>query len=87
MDFLKKIFILMPEEKNVGKLILALLFYVYVPVIAAGVVGGILGVTIILAPVATLVGLVCNVYALVGIAKSVLAYMGKDLKDLCCKGE
>jgi hypothetical protein len=87
MDFLKKIFILIPEEKNVGKLILALLFYVYVPVIAAGVVGGILGVTIILAPVAVPVGFVCNVYALIGIAKSVLAYMGKDLKDLCCKGE
>ena len=87
MDFLKKIFILMPEEKNVGKLILALLFYVYVPSIAAALVGGILAVTFILAPVAALVGLVCNVYALVGIAKSVLAYMGKDLKDLCCKGE
>jgi hypothetical protein len=87
MDFLKKIFILMPEEKNVGKLILALLFYVYVPALAAGLVSGILVATFILAPVAALVGLVCNVYALVGIAKSVLAYMGKDLKDLCCKGE
>lgn len=87
MDFLKKIFILMPEEKNVGKLILALLFYVYVPVIAAGVVGGILGVTIILAPAAGVISTACMLYSLVGIAKSVLAYMGKDLKDLCCKGE
>lgn len=87
MDFLKKIFILIPEEKATGKLILALLFYVYVPFLATGLVGSILGVTVILIPVAALVSLVGNVYALVGIAKSVLAYMGKDLKSLCCKGE
>ena len=87
MDFLKKIFILIPEEKNVGKLILALLFYVYVPFLASGLVGGILAVTVILAPVAALVSFVCNVYAVVGVVKAILAYMGKDLKSLCCKGE
>ena len=78
MDFLKKIFILIPGEKETGKLVLALLFYVFVPYLACGLVGTILGP----------VGIVAlGVYGLIGAGKSVLAYMGKDLKDLCCKGE
>lgn len=84
MDFLKKIFILMPEEKNVGKLILALLYYIYAPVLVGGLVSFILGMTVILAPVGAMVAFACMVYGLVGAIKSVLAYLGKDL---CCKCE
>lgn len=87
MDALKKLFILMPGKKETGKLILALLFYVYVPFLASGLVGGILAITVILAPVAALVSFVCNVYAVVGVVKAILAYMDKDLNSLCCKGE
>ena len=87
MEALKKYFPLMPEEKNVGKLILALLFYVYVPTLVGGLLVSVLGLTVILAPVGAMASFVCTVYGLVGVVKSVLAYLGKDLKSLCCKGE
>ena len=83
MKDLLKFFPFLPEEKNVGKLILALLFYTYVPVIASGFVMG-LSVTIILAPPATIASTAILLYGVAGVAMSILKYMGKDL-TCCCK--
>ena len=82
MNDLLKFFPFLPEEKNVGKLILALLFYTYVPVIASGIVGA-LAVTVILAPPAAIAANAILLYGVAGVAMSILKYMGKDLT--CCK--
>ena len=53
-------FPLMPEEKDTNKLVLAILFYLFVPPIAAGIIGFILGLTVILLPLSFVVGLACS---------------------------
>ena len=77
-----KYFPLMPGEKETGKLILAIAFYLIVPPIAVTIVSFILGLTVILAPVALVLGLACNVYIILGIIFAVLSYMGKDVTQV-----
>ena len=78
MNNLLKFFPFLPEAKNVGKLVLALLFYGYVPVFASGIVMG-LGITVILAPPASIASLAILLYGVAGVALSVLKYMGIEL--------
>ena len=82
MNNLLKFFPFLPEAKNVGKLVLALLFYGYVPVFASGIVMG-LGITVILAPPASIASLAILLYGVAGVALSILKYMGIELP--CCK--
>ena len=82
MNNLLKFFPFLPEAKNVGKLVLALLFYGYVPVFASGIVMG-LGITVILAPPASIASLAILLYGVAGVALSILKYLGIELP--CCK--
>ena len=73
-------FPLMPEEKDTNKLVLAILFYLFVPLIAAGIIGFILGLTVILLPLSFVVGLACSAYTILGIVFAVLKYTGREIK-------
>ena len=75
-----KFFPLMPEEKDTNKLILAILFYVLVPPIAAGAIGFVLGLTVILLPLSFVVGLAASAYTILGIVFAVLKYLGREIK-------
>lgn len=75
-----KYFPLMPEEKDTNKLVLAILFYLFVPPIAAGIIGFILGLTVILLPLSFVVGLACSAYTILGIVFAVLKYTGREIK-------
>ncbi len=81
MDKLMKLFILMPEAKNTGKLVLAILFYAYVPSIVAGIVSTFLALTLILAPTAMVVSSALGLYAVLGILLSIMKYNGKELNQ------
>lgn len=83
MKDLLKIFPFLPQAKNTGKFILALLFYGYVPVIASGIVMG-LGITVILAPPAAIASTAIMLYGVAGVALSILKFMGKEL-PCCCE--
>lgn len=74
-----KYFPLMPAEKETGKLILAIAFYLIVPGLVGAVVGAVLGITIILLPLTPIVGLLSTVYTVLGIIFAVMSYMGKDV--------
>ncbi|MBQ8605759.1 MAG: hypothetical protein IJ408_03400 [Clostridia bacterium] len=80
MDKLIKFFPFLPEEKDSGKLVIALLFYLFVPGIAAGIIGFICGLTIILIPVAFIAGLAGTVYTVMGIVFAIMKYMGQSLE-------
>ena len=75
-----KYFPLMPEEKDTNKLVLAILFYLFVPPIAASIIGFILGLTVILLPLSFVVGLACSAYTILGIVFAVLKYTGREIK-------
>lgn len=74
-----KYFPLMPAAKETGKLILAIVFYLFVPGLVGTIVGAILGITIILLPLTPVVGLLGTVYTVLGIIFAVMSYMGKDV--------
>ena len=77
MDKLIKLFPFLPAEQDVGKLVLALIFYLVVIPIINITVGAILGITIILMPVAFITGSFFGIYGMLGIVFSVLSFMGK----------
>ena len=79
MNKLIKFFPLLPAEKDTGALILAILFYMFVPGIVAMVVGALLGLTIILLPLSFVVGLVASVYTIMGIVFAVMKFCGKEI--------
>ena len=74
-----KYFPLMPLEKETGKLILAIAFYLIVPGLVGSVVGAVMGITLILLPLTPVVGLLVTVYTVLGIIFAVMNYMGKDV--------
>lgn len=76
MDKLIKLFPLLPAEKATGQLIGLICFYLFVPSIAGGIVGFVLGLTIILAPISYLVGLAVTAYTVMGIVFSIMSYCG-----------
>ena len=79
METLLKFFPFMPEPKETGKFILALAFYLIVPPIVSFIIGAILGLTIILAPVGIIVGFVLGIYGLAGTVFAILKFAGVDL--------
>ena len=88
MEKLMKFFPLLPEEKDTTKLIWAIVFYVLVPspvaVIIATILGMILGITMILLPLAPVVGgalgLAGTVYSVMGIVFAIMKYTGTKIK-------
>lgn len=78
MNKLIKFFPFLPAQKDTGKLILALLFYAFVPGIVGSIVGFILGLTIILAPLAIVVGLALTAYSIAGIVFAIMTFTGHD---------
>ena len=78
METLLKFLPFMPEKNDGGKLAIALVFYLLVPPLAAGIVGFVLGLTIILAPVALVVGLAASAYTILGVVFAILSYTGYD---------
>ena len=79
MDKVLKFFPFMPEEKDTGKLVIAILIYVLGIPFVSGILGFILGLTVILAPVAVLLGLACSAYSLAGLVFAILCYVGVDM--------
>lgn len=71
METILKFFPFLPEPKDTGKLVLAILFYFFAP----GIVGTILAFTIILSPVSAILSL----YGLAGIVLAILKYANVDL--------
>ena len=80
MSKLVKFFPLLPAEKDVGGLILAILFYFFVPSFVGGVIGFILGLTVILLPLSFVVGLVVFAYTVMGIVFAIMKFSGKEIK-------
>ena len=79
MDKVLKFFPFMPEEKDTGKLVIAILIYVLgIPFVSA-IVSFILGLTVILAPVGILLGFACSAYSLAGLVFAILCYVGVDM--------
>ena len=78
MEKLIKFFPFMPQPMDGGKLALAILFYLFVPGIAGGIIGFIMGLTIILLPLTTLVGIAVTAYTVMGIVFAVMSYNGHD---------
>ena len=79
MDKLLKFFPFLPEKDDGGKLAIALVFYFLAPSAACAVVGFVLGLTIILAPVGILVGLAGSAYSIMGIVFSIMKFCGKEI--------
>ena len=79
MSTLLKFFPLMPKKGEVGKLVGAIIFYAIVPVLVAAIIGFILGLTMILAPLAIVVGSVLGVYGTAGLVFAILQFAGVDL--------
>lgn len=80
IEKIKKFFPLMPAKDDATKLIIAILVYFFVPGIIAGIIGFICGLSIILLPIAFVVGTVAFAYTVVGIVLAVLNYLGKEIK-------
>ena len=79
MDKLIKLFPFMPEPNDSTKLILAIVFYLFVPPIVSMIIGAILGLTIILLPLSFIVGLLSAVYTMCGIVFAILRYTGQKI--------
>ena len=79
MNKLLKFFPLMPAKGDTAKLVWAIIFYVFVPPIASFVAGFILGLTVILAPLAVIVGAASSVYTVLGIVFAILNYVGQKI--------
>ena len=79
MDQILKFFPFMPEAKDTGKLIIAILIYFLGVPAVVFVVSFILGLTVILAPVAFIIGSVASLYSMAGVIFAILCYCGVDL--------
>ena len=77
MNTLIKFFPFIPAEKDGGKLVLALLFYLVIVPIINLIVGFILGLTVILIPLAFFTGFFFGIYGLVGTVLAIVGYLGK----------
>lgn len=80
MKVLKKLYPILPREKDAGMLILSVLFYFAVPMIVATLVTIILALTILLAPLAAIVFPLAVTYTVGGVIMAILAYTGYDFE-------
>ena len=76
MDKFLKIFPFMPNKSETKKFIIALLMYFFVFPIAIGVVCTICTATLILTPLAAIVGGVGGLWTLLGLIFSILCFAG-----------
>ena len=79
METLLKFFPFLPKGKDDKALIISLVFYLLVPPIAGTLVAIVLGMTIILAPLAAIVGLAASAYTIMGVVFAILSYCGIDI--------
>ena len=95
MEKLMKLFILLPQPKDASKLVLAILFYFFVPRIAVAslisiifyflyflliIIYPIMSLGILmLMPLIIIISLATVAYTIMGIVFSILSYMGQDL--------
>ena len=87
MEKLIKLFPLLPQPKQTGKLIGSIIFYAFVPGIVvvpvAAIIGFLLGITIILAALAPVTGFVIGLagtaYSICGIVFAIMKYLGKEI--------
>jgi hypothetical protein len=77
METLLKFFPFIPAEKDSGKLILAIVFYFFVIPTVNVILGALLGLTIILMPLAFVTGFFFGIYGMLGLVLSIVGYMGK----------
>ena len=76
MDKFLKIFPFMPNKSETKKFIISLLMYLIVFPIAIGAICTICGVTILLAPLAAVVGGVGGLWTLLGLIFAILCFAG-----------
>lgn len=76
MDKFLKIFPFMPKKSETKKFIIALLMYFFVFPIAIGAVCTICVATLILSPLAAVVGAVGGAWAFIGLVFSILCFAG-----------
>lgn len=81
MEKLLKFFPLLPEKDNVGKFVLALVFYVFAPPIASAVVCIVLSITIIGLSLIHVVSVIASLYTIAGALLSFAKFKGIDIKD------
>ena len=86
MSKLLKLFPIKPAKGDTKKLILAIIFYLAAPWIVGTVGGFILGLTIILAPLAIILGMALTAYEIAGIVFAIFYYLGKE-EDLLAIGK
>lgn len=75
MDKLIKFFPFMPEKDSIGKLALAVVFYLAVNAVAV-TVSVILSLTILLSPIGFILSYAAAAYYLMGIIFSILSFIG-----------
>ncbi len=82
MNKFLKFFPFMPGTNETGKLILAVsLYQIVLPFLVTPIIS-ILAITIILSPVAVLIGYVLNAYVFIGLVLAVLHYTGYDFSAI-----
>lgn len=78
MEKIIKFFPFMPEAKDTGKLVIAILIYFLGVPVVSSIVCAILGFTLILAPVGIILGLAFGVYSIAGLVFAIMSYAGYD---------
>ena len=78
MEKIIKFFPFMPPEKNVGRLILAIVICMIAPSVAASILTILLGITVILSPLVPIVIILCGAYGIMGFVLSILSFAGTD---------
>ena len=76
MNFIRKIFPFVPAKGEVGKFILALLFYILLTPIGLPVGVIVLGITIVLAVLVPIFAILLPVYSLFGFIATILGFCG-----------
>ena len=75
-----KFFPLLPEYDDTTGLVVAILFYLFVPGIVVGAVDVALVLTVVLSPAASILSLAGSAYTICGIIFAVMRYMGKEIR-------
>lgn len=78
MEKIIKFFPFMPEAKDTGKLVIAILIYFLGVPVVSSIVCFVLGLTVILAPVGIILGLACSVYSIAGLVFAIMSFTGYD---------
>ena len=80
MENILKFFPFMPDKDDVSKLVIAIIFYLFVPGTIGSIVSILLTLTIVLAPLGIALASALGMYSLAGIAFAVIKFLGIELK-------